>query len=372
VIRSIPPAGGNLRFDRTLRVALISAAGITAAALVVTRPEGAPGPRDSQGQKPDSARAGALNGLPAAVAALDTLAETERAFSALSVKSGKKEAFLHYLGRDGLIFRRGFVNGRKSWEARNDPAGTLTWAPAYAEVAGNADLGWTMGPWEYRPPAGGADSAPAYGSFITVWARPIEWVRDEDRVWRVALDTGLSHGKPATDVERTVLEHGPAHEAVPLMRAPGVGFDVGVFSHGLGLGVGSGRSSGDVRWREMQHASGDLLQTDREYAFALRNQGAAEAIGHYAAEDLQTLREGVEPALGKMAAIEALARQPRDREFTPLGSRVSTSYDLGCSWGLFVTRSTPRDTSAYLHVWRYEPGRGWVVVADVENRFAPR
>ena len=301
-----------------------------------------------------------------AESALDSLAATERAFAALSVEEGMKVAFLQNLGRDGLVFRRGLVNGRKSWEARGNPAGTLDWAPAFAEVSGNADLGWTTGPWEYRP-AGGGEAA--YGTFLTVWARPIEWARPEERIWQVAIDMGISHPKGATGVKDAQLERGPLHKPVPLSRAPGVGFGVGAFHHGLGVGVGSARSAGDMRWAEMRHAVNDLLATDRSYAFDLRGKGAAAAIGKYAAEDLRLYREGAEPAFGKTPAIVAIADGPRDREWTPLGSRVSTSYDLGCSWGLARTRAATPDTSAYLHVWRRDARGQWVLVADVENRF---
>src|SRR5258707_10085798 len=125
--------GGIMKLDRLVRVALLIAAGITGAALMRVHSESAPGPTNPKGHEPDSASAAAPT---ASAAALDTLIETERAFSALSTLSGMKDAFLYYLGRDGLVFRRGFVNGRKSWEARGNPAGTLTWAPEFAEVAG--------------------------------------------------------------------------------------------------------------------------------------------------------------------------------------------------------------------------------------------
>src|SRR5580765_6563956 len=136
-------------------------------------------------------------------ALLDTLADTERAFSALSVEKGMKEAFLHYLAADGLVFRPGPVNGRKVWEARTNPRGTLIWEPTFAEVAGNGDLGFTSGPWEYRPPEGGDVS---YGHFVTVWARPIEWVPDEEMVWRVAAELGISHPKPERGLGAVPLE----------------------------------------------------------------------------------------------------------------------------------------------------------------------
>ena len=306
--------------------------------------------------------------LLAAESALDTLAATERAFAALAVEKGMHEAFVHYLGRDGLVFRRGFVNGLKSWAQRNPP-GTLDWAPGYAEVAGNADLGWTFGPWEYRPPTSDERD---YGTFVTVWARPIEWIRPDERVWRVALDMGISHPRPARGVHDLTLERGPVHPPLPLARPPGVGLGVGVgvASGELGIGVATARSARDIRWREMRHAVNQLLGTDRSYGFDLGRKGAAEAIGKYAAEDLRVFRDGAEPTLGKLPAIAAGATANRNREWTPLGSRVSTSYDLGYSWGLARTRTTPPDTSAYFHIWRRDPRGEWVMIADVENRFA--
>ena len=305
--------------------------------------------------------------VAAADRSLDSLAATERAFAAYSVEHGMKDAFLAYLGKDGLVFRRGLVNGQKLWKARKNPPGTLNWAPDFAEVAGNADLGWTTGPWEFKPPAG--NDQPDYGTFVTVWERPIEFVKPEDRVWRVAIDMGTSHPRHGFNVSDVKLERGPLHQPVPMTRAPGVGFGFGVASGGVGLSVGTGRSSRDIRWREMRHATNDLLSTERSYDFDLRKKGAGDAMGTYAADDIRVFREGVEPAVGKMPAIQTLATSDRDRVWTTLGSKVSTSYDLGCSWGLVRTKTSPPDTSAYLHIWRCPAGK-WLMVADVENRFA--
>ena len=305
---------------------------------------------------------------------LDTLVATERAFSAMSVAQGMKPAFLAYLAADGLVFRPGPVNGRKVWNARTNPAGTLIWEPSFAEVAGNADLGFTSGPWEFRPPAGQGDTA--YGHFVTVWARPIEWVPDSERVWSVALDLGISHDRPAHGLGEVSLERGPGHAPMTLDRAPGVGYGVGVGTgpHGTGIamGTGVGISARDQRWREMKHAVNELLKVERDYGFDLRLKGASTAIGKYAAEDVRVYREGSEPTLGKLEAIPVLDRENRDREWISLGSRVSTSYDLGSSWGLARTRQSPPDTSAFLHLWRRDPHDRWVLVLDIENAYPKR
>ncbi|HTM57550.1 MAG TPA: hypothetical protein VL123_03970 [Candidatus Udaeobacter sp.] len=339
-----------------------------AAGLIVTAALVALGTASGKSKNPPAPQAPDSAAVSAAERSLDSLAATERAFAAMSVEQGMKPAFLNYLGRDGLVFRRGIVNGRKVWEARKNATGTLNWAPEFAEVAGNADLGWTTGPWEYKPPAG--NDQPDYGTFVTVWGRPIEFVKEQDRVWRVVIDMGISHPRHGFNVSDVKLERGPLHPPVPLMRAPGVGFGVGVANGGFGLSVGTGRSARDIRWREMRHAVNDMMSTERSYGFDLQKKGASEAIGTYAADDIRLFREGVEPSVGKMPAIQALATSNRDRVWTPLGSNVSTSYDLGASWGLVRTRTAPRDTSAYLHIWRC-PGGKWLLVADVENRFAP-
>jgi hypothetical protein len=269
------------------------------------------------------------------------------------------------------VYRPGPVNGRKVWEARTSPRGTLIWEPSFAEVAGNGDLGFTSGPWEYRAPDGGDT---AYGHFVTVWARPIEWVPDEEMVWRVAVDLGISHPKPAKGLGAATLERGPLHAPMSLDRAPGVGYGVGVGTGhtGVAMGTGVSISARDQRWKEMRHAVNELLNQERSYGFDLRLKGASQAVARYAAEDVRVYREGSEPTLGKLEAIAVLDTANRDREWISLGSRVSTSYDLGSSWGLARSRKSPPDTSAFLHLWRRDPHGRWVLVLDIENEYPRR
>ena len=49
---------------------------------------------------------------------LETLVASERAFSAMSVEKGMKDAFLTYLADDGIIFRPLPVNGKSVWAPR--------------------------------------------------------------------------------------------------------------------------------------------------------------------------------------------------------------------------------------------------------------
>jgi hypothetical protein len=284
-----------------------------------------------------------------------------------------KEAFLHYLAAvahrpgDDPTVRQPFLHERLE---RLEHAQVVL-ASVDARHGEHVALLWTSGPWEYRAPAGGETS---YGRFVTLWARPIEWVPDEEMVWRVAVDLGISHAKPAKGLGMVPLERGPAHAPMTLHRAPGAGYGVGVGTGtaGVALGTGVSISARDQRWREMKHAVNELLNQERSYGFDLRLKGASTAIARYAAEDVRLYRDGSEPTLGKLEAIAALDTMNRDREWISLGSRVSTSYDLGGSWGLARSRNSPPDTSAFLHLWRRDPHKLSVLVLDIENEYPKR
>src|SRR5436190_23103186 len=100
-----------------------------AAGLVVTAALVALGSAAGRGKAPAPPPAPDSAAVMAAERSVDSLAANERAFAAYSVANGMKPAFVTFLGRDALIFRRGFANGRKAWEARKNPPGTLNWAP---------------------------------------------------------------------------------------------------------------------------------------------------------------------------------------------------------------------------------------------------
>ena len=313
--------------------------------------------------------AAAGTGVPTAV---DTLANAEREFSARSVEAGMKTAFLAYLAPDGIIFRPGPVNGVKTWAARQNPSGTLIWEPEFVEVSGNGDLGLSTGPWEYRTPDRG-DSAVAFGHFVSMWKREV------GDPWRVALDCGVSHDRPAGGgYGAATLTPGAAHAPYDYDHGPhGLGFGVGVSGVGGALGVGATGtlSARDRRYREMAHANNEMMSTERTLTFTLQQKGLEAAYGSLAAEDLRFYREGHEPTVGVLPAIEALKGTPAPKAVTPLGNRVSTSYDLGYSYGL-VTRmpkgSAAADTSAYLHVWRRGDDGKWKLALEVENPYPTR
>ncbi|MEK7329581.1 MAG: DUF4440 domain-containing protein [Candidatus Eisenbacteria bacterium] len=288
-----------------------------------------------------AATAALLPAVARADAALDSLVASERAFAAMSVARGMKDAFLNYLAEDAIVFRPTATNGRKAWEARPPSTATLLWEPSFAEVSSAGDLGYTTGPWELHPPADstGAAAAPErylYGHFNSVWRK------HRGGEWRVVADIGGSHARP---------ERG---------------------------GVGSGEfAAGPVLpRRSMKSRRVNLAAMDRDLSKAMRSAGAGEAIAAHAAPDVRMNVEGRFPSLGIEAAQARFDSLAGFFEFKAEGSGIASSGDLGYTYGLaerFVSaKAAPADTSVYLHVWRQEDGRTWKLALAVINPLTTR
>src|SRR3954466_16001504 len=96
------------------------------------------------------------------------LVAMERAFAKTAATKGTRDAFIEFLADDGIVFQPGPVNGKKFWTERERRKGLLSWEPEYADVARAGDLGWTTGPWEFRP-NGPEDKPVAFGEYFTIW-----------------------------------------------------------------------------------------------------------------------------------------------------------------------------------------------------------
>ncbi|MFI5234604.1 MAG: DUF4440 domain-containing protein [Gemmatimonadales bacterium] len=202
-------------------------------------------------------------------AALGSLVAAERAFAAMAGSSGTRTAFLANLADDGIVFGPRATNGKAYWRARPNRPSVLAWAPALADVSLDGDLGYTMGPWTFRP---ARDSAVvASGTFVTLWRRT-------SAGWRVALDLGISHDSASS---------WPTKVAFPIAPA-------------------ARRSAGPAIRDYLRHL---------------------DSLGRGTANEATTfLREGHPPTRGHPAAVD------RGR-LIPEGGAVATSGDLAYTFG---------------------------------------
>src|SRR5882724_10284506 len=127
------------------------------------------------------------------VDALNSMVETERAFSRMSEEKGTRPAFAAFIADDGILFRPTPVLGKK-WMLEHPlpPSNTrslLTWQPIFAAVSRAGDLGYTTGPWQFKNDIKDAKPA-AFGNFMTVWKK------QADNSWKFALDLGIRNPEP--------------------------------------------------------------------------------------------------------------------------------------------------------------------------------
>jgi ketosteroid isomerase-like protein len=117
------------------------------------------------------------------------LLSADSVFSAMSVRSGTKAAFLAFSAGDAMTFGSGteFNSGREAIGAgfNSLPAGAvLEWRPVFAEVAPSGDLGCTAGEATIM-------ARHSFTKYLTVWKR------QADGSWKFVADGG--NVRPAPD-----------------------------------------------------------------------------------------------------------------------------------------------------------------------------
>lgn len=261
----------------------------------------------------------------------------ERAFAALSVEKGMKEAFLANLGEDAVIFRPGPVPA-VAW-FRDHPAATgkLTWEPDFAATSAAGDLGYTSGPWEYREP--GDDSA-ASGHFVTVWRR------QADGSFKVAIDAGVRHEKQSGAVS---LAYGgvDSHLDVEGAQSALLDNDRGLVSQAVIVGPGG------------------LVSTSWVNAWLA-----------LAAPDVRLYRPNHVPIVGKDAAAAVLRASDAAPNWKPTAAVISSAGDLGYTYGICEVRPVgpsgePVESAAYLRIWRLRPLGTYEIVLDLTSPIPP-
>ena len=254
------------------------------------------------------------------------LVEMEHAFAKAAAAKGTRDAFLEFLAEDGIIFQPGPVNGKKFWSERQPRKGLLSWEPVFADVSRAGDLGYTTGPWEFRP--NGPDDQPAaFGQYFTIWKK------QADGGWKAVLDRGVTTEKGFPR---------------PPLTFPG---DEETWDGESKLNIAAARA--------------DLLKLEAEFSKAA-TLNARTAFESFLARDGRVLRQNVEPAVGWSAANKLMPEAGRALTWESAMADVSVSGDLGYTYGKFElnTRGVTLQRGSYVRVWKKLNGK-WKVVVDV-------
>jgi ketosteroid isomerase-like protein len=271
---------------------------------------------------------------------LEAMVATERAFSKMSEDQGTRPAFMEFIAEDGILFRPMAVKG-KQWfaehplppSAKRGPL--LAWYPAVVGISRNGDMGYSTGPWEARND--GRDSKPvAWGTFLTIWKR------QPDGQYRFAIDLGISNPEPAQPIAPWTI---PAN-----YKSPGTRKGIWKFS------------------------SDALLARDADLLKASTQNGIDKAFKGYASSEVRVYREGKTPFVGVKDVLSTLPKETTSWTWTPSAGDVSTSDDLGYTYGTYkltgADRATVIESGNYFRIWRKEGG-DWKILFDLLNPLAP-
>ncbi len=245
--------------------------------------------------------------------------ETERLFEKKSAEMGMNAAFIEFMTPDGIMFFPEAQNAQTTWKSRPPSPAFLTWNPVLIDVSSNEVLAYSIGNSAYRP-KGIDDTTELAGHYLSVW------VRRPDGRYRAVLDLGINHQKPGN---------------VPTdWRSP----------------LDSGREMNAKRLSAADSSTGF-------YQAAAEN--TKNAFKSYLAEDAILIRDGLEPIVGKRAAIKFLDNEKGVFSFGKRKSFVE-AVDLAYVHSSYsISDKTGRETQRgnFVQVWKLRKDR-WQIVVD--------
>ena len=221
-----------------------------------------------------------------------------------------RDAFLTFMADDGIVFQPRATNAKQLWTARPESKATLIWEPSFASISSAGDLGYTTGPWEFRPPGDSTGASPppdqiTYGHFISVWRK------QSDGVWKVAVDIGVVHDRPARGLGQETYVAGPSGTRNELGAAP------------------------------------DIAALERKLSETATKSGWAKAIESMASDELRLNRaRDRSPFKRRDAARRALSKDKLAVTWHPEGTGYASSRDLGYAYGVAATRPQKSKSAA--------------------------
>lgn len=269
--------------------------------------------------------------------AMQSLADTERAFARTSVEKGVRESFIAFFAEDGLNFQPHPVNTQEAYRRRPAPAGpqpfTLDWRPVFGDVSAADDLGFDTGPYTVTDKS--TQPRPTqHGMFFSVWRK------QPDGTWKVVIDIGISTPGPVAPLD------------APFRQAKG---------------------NGTISTQEGKESGSDLLVVERALMKVVQKQGVAKAYLSRISDEARLHRNNIMPVVGKKAIQSFLSATPLTLACETMKADVARSGDLGWTLGKYELQSGAggkTEKGYYVRVWK-KYGSDWKLLADVTNALPP-
>jgi ketosteroid isomerase-like protein len=264
-----------------------------------------------------------IRGEPRVTHDARAIVDLEARFAKASRERGARAAFLEFLADDSIVLQPGPVWGRAAWEAADELAGTLDWAPDWAELASDGTLGFATGPWLLTPPGEGAR---VEGRYLTVW-------RKAGDGWAVVFDGGFGRraagfvGNPAPQARLDIARCESSPETSP----------------------------GELQLRDLALSG----STDEPYGGRVLAQLGTRAMLFH-----PPVVEGLTDRAAQQAMLDAL---PGSTQLAPMGGAVAASGDLGYTYGISAPAPEAKANASYAHIWCRSGGK-WVLLLELRSR----
>ena len=261
---------------------------------------------------------------------LSDMVETERAFSADTVKLGFRDGFIKYFADDGIGFGPHPERTKEVLQKRPAPTGPRTvifkWTPIFGDISAAGDLGYTTGPVLYTDVSENP-RPPRHAMYFSVWQK------QADGTWKVAVDMGVSVPQAAAPIttEFTPLKPDAAKRKFAVL---------------------------DTK---------DLADLESRFTRYIGEHGMAKAYAKWLdRSQFRIHRQGKMPIVREDDLSDVL-KFSDNLEF--IGGKVARSNDLAFTYGKYTLRKSVSETETgyYVHVWRRNAGGDWKLVADIQN-----
>jgi ketosteroid isomerase-like protein len=255
--------------------------------------------------------------------AVHSLVEAERNFYRTGQEQGTRAAFLAFLADSGIVFGPGPVNGRKTWNEREENGFDLIWEPTFAAVSRSADFGYDTGPAKWRANKKENEFS-GYGDFVSIWRK------EPDGAWKVHLDCGIEHAKPTekTETLRTIV---PAEKI-------------------------DGEPDAAARQRAFGEAQRGFV--------TLAKLDFTKAFREFGGDEVRLYRDGSLPAIGKDAGAKLLGPEQAGMALEVVAGNMSSSSDLAYYYGKYSDTRVGAATGHFLQIWQTDSTGAWKLVLD--------
>ncbi|WP_207535442.1 hypothetical protein [Desertivirga arenae] len=253
----------------------------------------------------------------------------ESNFAALVSQKGLRKAFLKVSDKNTLVFKPGPVSALKYYREQPDSIGYMSWEPEFARISKSLDWGFSTGPFIYKEVVDGP--AKYYGTYVSIWKK------NDKGKWRLAVDLGVSHKKPA--------KKGAMNFANPVDEK---------FVHQ--------RSKNRLQQRE------DIVFSSDKLLSTIEKANNKIAMNEFLSENSRLILPDYEPIVGKKAIMDFWAKKDFRENSTPLKVDRAYSGEFAFTQGeaTIYTKVGPKKYH-YIRIWEVQPGFKWNIILQIYN-----